>query len=128
MHPTGLVAAQVVGSVAMSSAFWPRLCGKSAQRVMLTVRRARAEFLFSAGTLTWRNFSPHGVSSGAGSGPRQGSRLTPQQVVVGRASSARGPTRLTPVAPDALELRGVRGMARRAGVLVRRTYAAAARR
>jgi len=39
-----------------------------------------------------------------------------------------GPVRLTPVAPDALELRGVSGMARRDGVLVRRAYAAAARR
>jgi len=28
-----------------------------------------------------------------------------------------GPTRLTPVAPDALELRGVNGAARRVGVL-----------
>jgi len=44
-------------------------------------------------------------------------RHAPQPVAASGAASARGPTRLTPVAPDALELHGVRGMARRAGML-----------
>jgi len=67
--------------------------------------------------LTWRDSSPHGASGNDVQELRQVSRLTPQQVVVSGASAARGPARLTPVAPDALQLRGVRGMARRDGVL-----------